>query len=153
MVLDRSQVHIEDVHVGLEIPEEVVRCSSRQLVMWAGASGDFYEIHYDLEYTRSIGLDRLVVHGALKHALLGRLLDDWAGPGGSVARFGCSYRGKDYPNEDLRCRGVVTDVTHRDGQHLAELDVWVESGASDVTTVGTAVVSLPSRQGGEHDGP
>ncbi len=113
--------------------------------MWAAASGDFYEIHYDVEYARSIGLPGLVVHGALKHAFLGQLLHDWVAPGGRIVRYGCSYRGMDYPNEDLRCRGRVTEVTEGAGEHLVELDIWLENERGEVTTPGTATVALPAR--------
>jgi hypothetical protein len=103
-----QQVHLDDVEVGQEIPSLVKRCSTRQLVMWAAASGDFYEIHYDLDFARRNRLDGLLVHGALKHAFLGQLLHDWVAPGGRVTAFGCSYRGTDGPEEPLTCRGRVT---------------------------------------------
>ena len=142
---ERAQVFGEDVQVGDEIPELRKHCPPRQLVMWAAASGDFYEIHYDLEYARSIGLPGLVVHGALKNAFLGQLLHDWVAPGGRIVRYGCSYRGMDYPNGDLRCRGRVKDVTLGEGEHLVEVDIWLENERGEVTTPGSATVVLPSR--------
>jgi acyl dehydratase len=144
-----SQVYFEDVRPGDEIPELVKNCTPRQLVMWAAASGDFYEIHYDVEFARSNGLDGLVVHGALKNAFLGQLLHDWVAPAGRILRYGCSYRGMDYPREELRCRGTVTGVEERGGEHLVELDIWVENARREVTTPGTAVVILPARQSKE----
>ena len=140
-----AQVYIEDVQVGDAIPTIVKNCSTRQLVMWAAASGDFYEIHYDLEYARSIGMAGLVVHGALKHAFLGHLLHEWVAPEGAIVRFGCSYRGLDYPGQDLTCGGRVTAVSQHEGRHLVELDIWVANPEGEVTTPGTALVSLPSR--------
>ncbi|MET0474313.1 MAG: MaoC/PaaZ C-terminal domain-containing protein [Mycobacterium sp.] len=139
-----AQVYIEDVRPGEEIPSLVKRCSPRQLVMWAAASRDFYEIHYDGEHAKSLGLPGIVVHGALKNAFLGQLLHDWIAPGGRIVRFGCSYRGMDYPEQDLTCRGTVTAVNEEDGEQLVELDIWVE-GPDGVTTPGHAVVYLPSR--------
>jgi acyl dehydratase len=143
-----TQVYIEDVKPGHEIPTIVKRCDPRQLVMWAAASGDFYEIHYDIEYARSVGLPGTVVHGALKSAFLGQLLHDWVSPRGWVVSFGCSYRGLDVPEEDLRCRGVVRRILPSGRHHLAELEVWVENAAGEITTPGTAVVALPSRNEG-----
>ena len=140
-----TQVYAEDVHEGYEIPELVKRCSPRQLVMWAAASGDFYEIHYDVEYARSIGLPGLVVHGALKNAFLGQLVHDFVAPAGRVVSFGCSYRGMDYPGRDLRCRGVVKREFEDAGEHRAELEIWIEDPDGTVTTPGTAVVALPRR--------
>lgn len=142
---ERAQVFGDDIQVGDEIPELGKRCTPRQLVMWAAASGDFYEIHYDVEYARSIGLPGLVVHGALKNAFLGQLLHDWVAPGGRIVRYGCSYRGMDYPNEDLRCRGKVKDVSLGEGENLVEVDIWLENQRGEVTTPGSATVALPSR--------
>ncbi len=139
-----EQVFFEEVRPGLEIPQLVKHCSTRQLVMWAAASGDFYEIHYDVEHAKATGLPGLVVHGALKHAFLGQLLHDWVAPAGRIVRFGCSYRGMDAPNEDIVCRGVVTATTP-DG--LVELDVWTETADGTVTTPGSAAVRLPARSG------
>jgi acyl dehydratase len=141
----RAQVFGDDVKVGGEIPELGKRCTPRQLVMWAAASGDFYEIHYDVEHARSTGLPGVVVHGALKNAFLGQLLHDWVAPGGRIVRYGCSYRGLDFPNDDLRCRGKVTRVTPGESEHLVELEIWLENGRGDITTPGSAMVGLPSR--------
>ena len=40
-----------------------------------------------------------------------------------VRRFGCQYRGMDYPNQDILCRGVVTRKYEEDGRALVDLDV------------------------------
>jgi len=140
----QQQVYIEDVEPGQEIPELRKHITPRQLVMWAAASGDFYEIHYDAAYARSIGLPGIVVHGALKHALLGDLLHRWVAPGGRILSFGCSYRELDRPG-DLRCRGRVQRLSRERGEHRVELDIWVEDEQGRVTTPGSAVVMLPSR--------
>lgn len=145
MLHDSAQVYFDDLEVGREIPEIVKRCTPRQLVMWAAASGDFYEIHYDVEHARSIGLPGLVVHGALKNAFLGQLLHDWVAPSGRVVRFACSYRGMDYPAQDLRCRGTVRRLFELGGEHLVELDIWIENPKGEVTTPGSGLVSLPVR--------
>lgn len=140
-----EQVFFEDVEVGQEIPTLQKNCSTRQLVIWAGASGDFYQIHYDQEFARNTGLENIIVHGALKHAFLGQLLHDWIAPAGSVQRFGCQYRGMDYPDQDITCRGVVTGKHVEDGHHVVDLDVWTENPNGQKTTPGTARVILPSR--------
>jgi acyl dehydratase len=142
-----SQVYFDDVVEGQELPELVKACTPRQLVMWAAASGDFYEIHYDVEYARSIGLPGLVVHGALKNAFLGQLVHDWVAPGGRIVRFGCSYRGMDPAGRDLRCRGRVVRTYEEDGEHRVQLEIWTEDADGNVTTPGEALVALPVRGG------
>lgn len=140
-----TQVYWEDVQEGDEIPQLKKNCSTQQLVLWAAASGDFYQIHYDQDFARATGLKGIIVHGALKNAFLGQLLHDWAGQGGRVKKFGCSYRGMDYPNQDIVCRGVVTRKYEEDGERLVDLDIWTENPEGQKTSPGTATVALPSR--------
>lgn len=132
----------DDVSEGMEIPQLTKNCSTQQLVQWAAGSGDFYQIHYDLEFARSTGLDGLIVHGALKHAFLGQLLHDWIGNEGRIKRFGCSYRGMDVPNQDIVCRGTVVKKYQENGEKLVDLQVWTEDPNGKQTTPGTATVRL-----------
>ena len=133
----------EEVSEGMELPELKKNCSTQQLVLWAAGSGDFYQIHYDLEFAKSTGLDGLIVHGALKHAFLGQLLHDWIGNEGRIKRFGCSYRGMDVPNQDIMCRGKVVKKYEENGERLVDVQVWTENPEGKQTTPGTATVRLP----------
>ena len=150
------EVYFEDVNVGDEIPRLVKNCSTQQLVMWAAGSGDFYQIHYDPGFATGTGLKDIIVHGALKNAFLGQLLSDWVGGSGRVVRYGCSYRGMDFPNQDIVCRGQVTKKYEENGEKRVDLEIWCETGPAkddgrpknpegQKTTPGTATVALPSR--------
>jgi len=141
-----EQVYFEDINQGDEIPKLVKNCSSQQLVMWAAGSGDFYQIHYDKDFAQANGLKGIIVHGALKHAFLGQMLHDWVGKGGCVKKYGCQYRGMDYPNQDIACRGVVTGKRQEGSENLVELEIWTENPEGQKTSPGTAVVALPSRK-------
>jgi len=140
-----EQVYFEDVSEGEEIPSLKKNCSTQQLVHWAAASGDFYQIHYDKDFAQSTGLKGLIVHGALKNAFLGQLVHDWAGERGAVKKFGCSYRGMDEPNQDIVCKGVVSKKRQDGGQNIVELEIWTENPQGQKTSPGQAVVTLPRR--------
>jgi len=88
-----EQVYWDDIKEGNEIPRLLKNCSTQQLVMWAAASGDFYQIHYDERFAKGNGLQDIIVHGALKGAFLGQLVHDWIGNSGRIKKYGCSYRG------------------------------------------------------------
>ena len=124
--------------VGEEIPELVKHPTTQQLVQYAGASGDFYQIHYDQDFARSVGLPGVILHGLLKAAFLGQLVTDWLGDRGTLKAFEVSYRGIDVPGKPYRCRGRITKV---DG-NAAELEVWGEDEAGQKTTLGTATVEV-----------
>jgi len=123
--------------VGEEIPELVKHPTTRQLVQYAGAQGDFYEIHYDQEYARSVGLPGVILHGLLKAAFLAQLVTDWAGEG-RLKSFEVSYRGMDVPGVRYRCRGRVREVRGSE----VELELWGENPDGSRTTIGSAVVEM-----------
>ena len=140
-----DQVYWEDIEVGSEVPSLVKEPTSQQLVKWAGASGDFYQIHYDKDYALGNNLPGIIVHGALKNAWLGQLLSDWVGEGGKVKRYGCSYRGMDVPDDKLTCKGTVTNKYVEADEHCVECYIWLENSNGEKTTPGKAVVVLPSK--------
>lgn len=127
-----------NVKVGDEIPELVKDPTTRQLVQYAGAQGDFYEIHYDQEYARSVALPGVILHGLLKAGFLGQLVTDWLGDRGRLVTLEVSYRGVDMPGHPYRCRGKVTNV---DGGNV-DLEIWGEDSSGKRTTVGTATVVM-----------
>ena len=126
------------VQVGDEIPELVKHPTTRQLVQYAGAQGDFYEIHYDQDFARRVGLPGVILHGLLKAAFLSQLVSDWLGERGTLKTFEVSYRGIDQPAQPYRCRGRITNV---DGDQV-ELEVWGEDSDGNRTTVGTATAEV-----------
>lgn len=127
-----------NVAVGQELPELVKHPTTRQLVQYAGAQGDFYEIHYDQAFAQGVGLPGVILHGLLKAGFLGQLVTDWLGDQGTLETFEVSYRGIDQPGHPYRCRGRVTRVDGRD----VELEVWGEDESGRRTTVGTVKVRL-----------
>jgi hypothetical protein len=151
-----EQVYFEDVKEGDEIPRLVKNCTPQQLVMWAAASGDFYQIHYDERFAKGNNLQDIIVHGALKGSFLGQLLHEWVGEQGRIKRFGGQYRGMDYTGQEIICRGLITKKYVEGDEHLVELEIWTETGAANddgrpknepgqKTTPGSAIVALPSR--------
>ena len=151
-----EQLVIEDVSKGAHVPTLVKIPTTRQLAQYAGASGDFYEIHYDQEYARSVGLPDVIVHGALKSAFLAQMLTDWIGDRGVLKTLSVQYRGMDVVGTRIYCKGLVTRVhppypsplpQGERGQEFGVVDcqVWTEMEDGTRTTVGTAVVSLPSQ--------
>ena len=123
---------------GDRLPELVKSPTTRQLVQYAGASGDFYEIHYDQDFARSTGLPGVILHGLLKAAFLAQLVTDWAGPDARLAALDVSYRGIDQPGRPYRCGGAVRSVEGR----TAEVEIWGEDPDGNRTTLGSATVEF-----------
>lgn len=140
-----NQVYWDDIEEGAEIALEKEEMSSQRLVVWAAASGDFYQIHYDDGFAENNRLPGIIVHGALKGMLIGRLLDEWTGSKGRIVNWGVSYRGMDPARQDLRVWGKVTKKYEQDGEALLDLDVGVAQPDGTQTTPGTATVALPKK--------
>jgi acyl dehydratase len=142
--MSAEQTFWDDVTEGEEIAltEEM---SSQRLVLWAAASGDFYQIHYDEGFARNNNLPGIIVHGALKGMLVGRLLDEWCGDGGRIVQWDVSYRGMDPARQDLRAWARVEKKYEEAGEGRLDLAVGVIGGEGKETTPGTATVALPKR--------
>jgi len=120
----------------------------RTLVQYAGASGDFYEMHYDLPFAQERGHPELSVHGLLKAAWLGRLVQEWFRGRGRLESFEVTYRGMDFREQPVTCGA---EVVRRDGTTL-ELDLWTRNQSGETTTTGSAVVSLTEEAAGPGTG-
>ena len=142
-----EQVYFEDVAEGMEVPTLRKEPTTQQLVKYAGASGDYYQIHYDKDFALANGLPSVIIHGALKGAWMGQIMTEWIGELGTLKKLTTQYRGMDAPGMPILGKGVVRKKHARDGECLVECDIWLENAEGQKTTLGSAVVALPSRQG------
>ena len=140
-----EQLYYEDIVVGSEITPLLKQPTTRQLVMWAGASGDYYAIHYDKNFAQSKGLPGVIVHGQLVGCFLGQLMTDWMGEQGSLRKLTCSYKSVNFPGEALICKGKVSKKYIEDGEHYVECNLWVENANGEKTVSGKAVIIMPAR--------
>ena len=88
-----SQNYYEDINVGQTIGPFVKNIDRKQLVMYAGASLDFNEFHYDDDVAKKAGHKGIIIHGALKRAWLAKLLVDFAGNAGNLKNLMCLTEG------------------------------------------------------------
>ena len=143
-----EQVYWDDVTEGMELSSMVKNPTTQQLVKYAGASGDYYQIHYDKDFAQGTGLDGVILHGALKNAFLGQFMTDWMGPSGTLKRLACQYRGMDFPEQAITAKGTVTRKYREQGKNLVDCTIWLENLEGQKTTPGSATVALPSKQEG-----
>jgi acyl dehydratase len=126
------------MRAGDQLPAVEVTPTLSQLVRYAGASGDFYAMHYDLDFAKNLGYRELPVHGLLKAAMLAGMVRHWLHPGNRLLTFEVSYRGLDFRDEPMTLGGRVAEVV--DGR--ARLDLWITSADGGRSTVGGAEVQL-----------
>lgn len=142
-----ATLYWDDVKEGQEVPPLVKKPTTQQLVKYAGASGDFYQIHYDKDFALANKLPGVILHGALKNAFLGQLMTDWIGEHGTLRKLSVQYRGMDVPGDTITGKGRVTKKYIQEGKHYVDCEIWLENGKGEKTTPGSATVILPSRSG------
>ena len=140
-----GQIYYEDVEVGTKLPALVKHPTSRQLVMWAAASGDLTEIHYDKDYAISMGFPDVIVQGDLTAAFLVQLITDWMGEGGTFRKLSTRNNAIILVDEEIICNGTVCKKYVDKGEHCLELEVWAENSKREKCTIGKVYVKLPSR--------
>lgn len=90
----------EDVSVGDELPERIVRLTRGDLVNYAGVSGDPNPIHWSDEVVKLAGLDNVIAHGMLTMGLGGGFVTSWLGDPGAVTKYNVRFTSSVYVRED-----------------------------------------------------
>lgn len=125
------------MNVG-DVVRETVRVERVNLVMYAGASGDFNPIHWNEHVAKAVGLPDVIAHGMYTQAQLGRLLGDPARIVSFSVRFSAPVVVPAVGAAELELATEVTEVT--DG--LAVLALTATCGGVDVIKDGRATVRL-----------
>ena len=141
-----SQLYYEDVAVGDTLPTLVKHPTPRQLVMWAGASGEFSEMHYDKDFALQKGFPGIVVHGMLTTSFLTQLITHWMGEGGTLRRIKTKNEQFILVNEDIICKGSVSKKFVEKDEHFVECELRAENKKGERCVSATVIITLPSRQ-------
>lgn len=132
----------ENLKEGESLPELKKKPSLTQLVKYAAGSGDFNPLHHDYNFFQAQAIGSIIVHGRFKYASLGELISNWLDHNGFIKKISCQYRGMDFPDKELTCKGTV-DRKWKDGdEKLAELTVFIENEDGQQTTPGKAIISF-----------
>ena len=80
-----------DLTVGDVIAERTYPLTRSSLVRYAGASGDFNDIHYRDDVAAAVGLPGVLAHGMLTMGLAVQPVVDWLGTRGTVLEYGVRF--------------------------------------------------------------
>jgi acyl dehydratase len=132
---------VAELEVGATRSSIVIDNLTRsQIVMYAGASGDYNPLHTDEIYaTRVAGYPSVFAHGMLTMGATARVLTDWVGVQRLTA-YGVRFVGQVWPGDTLTASATV-DVVSRDDDGL-RVEFTVETvnqhGAAVITGTATA---------------
>ena len=136
MPLKATQLKVGDTR------EEVVieNLSRTQLVMYAGASGDFNPMHHDDTIATQVGNPSVFGHGMLTAGLMARVVKDWFGPE-ALRRFQVRFSKQVWPGDTITFSAAVTGKRDEGGEHLVDLETKAtnQDGVEVLTGTATAV--------------
>jgi len=141
--LNGKQICIEDVHVGLVLPELVKQPTTSMLFRFSAVTWNAHRIHYDDPYARSEGHDGVLVQATMHGAFLLQMITGFAGPAGRVTEFTYSNRGKAMPGDILTLGGTVTELD--DVADTVGCNIWERNHQQVICAVGSARILLPRR--------
>lgn len=116
--------------------------TTRQLVMYAGASGDFNRIHYDQAYAQEAGLGGVIAHGMLTMAIAGRSVCAFGGPGAFVRDIEGRFLNPVRPGDVVVMSVEVTAKGMREGAPCCDVAIVGEADRRRVFQ-GTATLAFP----------
>src|SRR3954465_2856109 len=105
-VMAEEKLFFDDVNEGDEAPVVSHELTRTDLVMYAGASGDFNPMHTDEVKAKEAGLPSVFGHGMFGAALLGTALTNYIG-GGNLRSYKVRFTKQTWPGETLTTRVVV----------------------------------------------
>jgi acyl dehydratase len=123
----------------LELVDDLTRT---QIVMYAGASGDFHPLHHDATFARSMGYPGIFAHGMLTMGLTSRLLTDMVGDA-MLRRWSARFNGTVWPGDTLTATATV--VALRAGPDTeVDLDVRTVNQHGSEVLRGAATAHIPA---------
>ncbi len=123
MALKANELSVGDSHTE-RLVEDLKRT---QIVMYAGASGDYNPVHTDEVFTTKVaGYPSVFAHGMLTMGMTGKMLTNYVGDG-RLTEYGVRFTSQVFPGDTLDATATVTAVA--DG--IVELDITTvnQSGA------------------------
>jgi acyl dehydratase len=113
--------------------------SRTQIVMYAGASGDYNPLHTDEVFTTKVaGYPSVFAHGMLTMGATGRVLTDWVGDANLVS-YGVRFVNQVWPGDTLTATATVEALrVDDDGRAVVDFAVVTTNQHGTPVVTGTA---------------
>ena len=138
MALRASNLRVGDSHEEV-IVDDLTRT---QLVMYAGASGDYNPLHTDEIYTREVaGYPTVFAHGMLTMGLTGKMLTNYVGDG-RLRKFGVRFTNQVWPGDTLTTKTTVKEIQKTQESWLVNLDIQTQNQTGITVISGYATAQI-----------
>jgi acyl dehydratase len=123
MALSASNLKAGDTYTECLVED----LSRTQIVMYAGASGDYNPVHTDEKFTKEVaGYPSVFAHGMLTMGMTGRMITNYVGDG-RLTKYGVRFTSQVWPGDSLNSTATVVDVT--DGIVNLNIETTNQDGA------------------------
>ena len=106
MALKASELNVGDTYTE-RLVEDLKRT---QIVMYAGASGDYNPVHTDEVFTTKVaGYPGVFAHGMLTMGMTGKMLTNYVGDG-RLTEYGVRFTNQVFPGDTLDATATVAAI-------------------------------------------
>lgn len=134
----------DDVQVGDRLPAVTIPVRRKDLVRYAGASGDLNPLHWNERFAKSVGLPDVIAHGMFTMGAAIRCVTAWSGDPGAVVEYGVRFTKPVVVPDDGE--GAVIEVggrvAEKDDDDTVRVDLTVTSAETKVLGMVRVVVRL-----------
>jgi len=147
----------EDVPVGLAFETGGIVVTESHVVQFAGLAGDFFDVHMDDRFARSLGFPRRIAHGLLCLALVDGLKNRAESRFAAIASLSWqwNFRGAVYIGDRIAARITVSDkrMTRRVDRGILTLQLEAFNQDASVVQDGSNQLMVRTRSAQAREEP
>ncbi len=131
----------DQVKEGDTAPEQQHELTRTDLVIYAGASGDFNPMHHDEIKATAAGFPSVFGHGMFSAGYLAKALTDYVGAG-NLRHYKVRFVKQTWPGDALTARCTVVRKRIENGARLVDLECSLVDAKGEVKVSGEATAEL-----------
>src|SRR5450756_3049716 len=112
-----NRLVFKEIGLGLELPPQTKHITQEKITKNAEASLDFNPIHIDPEWCRKVNLlgkGSTIAHGMMTLSFMGKVVTDWAYPGGGTMRsLKSKFVSPVRPGDQLTAKAKISEIHPR----------------------------------------
>lgn len=136
--MSERPLHLDEVAEGDGPPAFRHTLTRNDLVVYAGASGDFNPMHTDELAAQAAGLPSVFGHGMFTAGILAKAITDYVGVG-NLRTYDVRFTKQTWPGEELITKVTVVGRRTEGDDKLIDLECEVANADGQVKMTGTAV--------------
>jgi 3-hydroxybutyryl-CoA dehydratase len=144
-----DRLSLNNIELGQELPPQTKEITQENITRNAEASLDYNPIHIDPAWAKKVNLlgkGTTIAHGMMTLSFMGKVVTDWAYPGGGTIR---SLKGKFVapvrPGDRLTAKARISEIHPRKNEDsFVVIEVSVENQANVQVSVGEVAIAIPN---------